>query len=200
MDYGDVEVMDRRVCYDGFFRLDKYRVRHALFAGGMSEIVSREVFERGHAVAMLPYDPVRDEVVMLEQFRIGAVGDRDGPWLTEIVAGMIGEGERCEDVARRESVEESGCVVEDLMPILRYFVSPGGSTETIQLYCGKVDATKADGIHGLDEEGEDIRVLTVPFREALAWVGQGRIISAAPIIALQWLAMNHDEVRRRWAE
>ena len=200
MDYGDVEVMDRRVCYDGFFRLDKYRVRHALFAGGMSEIVSREVFERGHAVAMLPYDPVRDEVVMLEQFRIGAVGDRDGPWLTEIVAGMIGEGERCEDVARRESVEESGCVVEDLMPILRYFVSPGGSTETIQLYCGKVDATKADGIHGLDEEGEDIRVLTVPFREALDWIGQGRIISAAPIIALQWLAMNHDEVRRRWAE
>ena len=200
MDYGEVDVVDTHVCYDGFFRLDKYRVRHALFAGGMSEIVSREVFERGHAVAMLPYDPVRDEVVMLEQFRIGAVGDRDGPWLTEIVAGMIGEGERCEDVARRESVEESGCAVQDLMPILRYFVSPGGSTETIQLYCGKVDATKADGIHGLDEEGEDIRVLTVPFREALDWIGQGRIISAAPIIALQWLAMNHDEVRRRWAE
>lgn len=200
MDYGGVEVVEKRVCYDGFFRLEKYRMRHALFAGGMSDVLSREVFERGHAVAMLPYDPVRDEVVMLEQFRVGAMADRDGPWLTEIVAGMIGDGERCEDVARRESIEESGCVVESLIPILRYFVSPGGSTETIQLYCGKVDASKADGVHGLDEENEDIRVLTVPFREAFGWIAQGRIISAAPIIALQWLAMNHDDVLRQWCE
>ena len=143
MNYGDVEIVSKAVCFQGFFRIEKYRLRHALFSGGMSEEMSRELFERGHAVAMLPYDPVLDQVVLIEQFRIGAMNDPNGPWLTEIVAGMIGENETAEAVARRESVEESGCPVMALMRIYSFYPSPGACSETIELFCGRVV------IHGL---------------------------------------------------
>lgn len=200
MDYGKVEVVEKQVCHDGFFRLDKYRLRHALFNGGMSNVMSRELFERGHAVAVLPYDPQRDEVILLEQFRIGAMTDPNGPWLTEMVAGMIGDGEGAEDVARREAVEEANCELGELMPITTYYVSPGGTSETIVLFCGRVDSSKLEaGVYGLEEENEDIRVFKVPFEQAMQWLDSGRINSAAPIIALQWLAMNRERVRKQWA-
>lgn len=199
MKYGEIEINKRMTAFQGFFRLEKFRLRHSLFAGGMSEEMSRELFVRGHAVAMLPYDPVLDRVVLIEQFRIGAVADPEGAWLTEIVAGMVGETESDEDVARRESIEEAGCAVLDLLPICRFYPSPGGCDETAQLYCGRVDASQASGIHGLDEEHEDIRVMTVTFDEALSWVESGRINSAAPIIALQWLALNKARVRQAWS-
>ena len=197
MQRGKVEIIRKWATHEGFFRLDKYRLRHELFRGGMSREMSRELFERGHAVAMLPYDPRRDELVLLEQFRIGAIHDPDGPWLTEIVAGMIGPGESAAEVARREAMEEAGCQVADLIPISRYYVSPGGTSETIELYCGIVDASQVqEGIYGLEEENEDIRVFKASFGEAVAWLESGRINSAAPIIALQWLILNRARLRR----
>lgn len=186
------EIVDKQVKHQGFFRLEKYRLRHALFSGGWSPVISRELFERGHAVAVLPYDPVRDEVVLLEQFRIGALEDPQGPWLLEVVAGMIEAGETEASVARRESLEEAGCEVRELIPITRYYASPGGSSETISLFCALVDTSAVEGIHGLDEEDEDIRVDVVPRETATRWVEQGDIDSAAPIIALQWLALNRE--------
>lgn len=196
MQRGKVEIIRKWATHEGFFRLDKYRLRHELFRGGMSREMSRELFERGHAVAMLPYDPQRDELVLLEQFRIGAIHDPDGPWLTEIVAGMIGPGESAAEVARREAMEEAGCQVADLIPISRYYVSPGGTSETIELYCGIVDASQVqEGIYGLEEENEDIRVFKASFGEAVAWLESGRINSAAPIIALQWLILNRARLR-----
>lgn len=197
MQRGKVEIIRKWAMHEGFFRLDKYRLRHELFRGGMSREMSRELFERGHAVAMLPYDPRRDELVLLEQFRIGAIHDPDGPWLTEIVAGMIGPGESAAEVARREAMEEAGCQVAELIPISRYYVSPGGTSETIELYCGIVDASQVqEGIYGLEEENEDIRVFKASFGEAVAWLESGRINSAAPIIALQWLMLNRERLRR----
>jgi len=198
MNYGEFDVIDCTVCFKGFFRMDKYRLRHSLFEGGMSEVMSRELFERGKAVAVLPYDPVLDRVVLIEQFRIGAINDPKGAWLTEIVAGMISEGELPEDVARRESMEESGCEITKLLPICLYYPSPGACSETIELYCGMVDAGAVGGVYGLDHENEDIRVLTVGFDEALAWLEDGRINSAAPIMALQWLALNKLKVIEVW--
>lgn len=198
MKLGDVDVVSCKARFQGVFRIDKYRLRHALFAGGMSEEMSRELFERGHAVAMLPYDPVLDRVVLIEQFRIGAIHDPEGAWLTEIVAGMVAEGESDEEVAQRESVEESGCEVKALWPICRYYPSPGACSETIALFCGRVDASQAQGIHGLDHEHEDIRVFSASFDEAMAWVESGRMNSAAVIMALQWLAMNKAEVLAAW--
>jgi ADP-ribose pyrophosphatase len=200
MNYGDVEIVSKAICFQGFFRIEKYRLRHALFAGGMSEEMSRELFERGHAVAMLPYDPQLDKVVLIEQFRIGALNDASGPWMTEIVAGMIGDAETAEEVAQRESLEESGCPVTALQHICSYYPSPGACSETIELFCGRVDASKAGGIHGLDHEHEDIRVFTVDFNEAFSWIDSGRLNSAAVIMALQWLAMNKSTLLQSWKD
>jgi len=198
MNYGDVEIESHSICFQGFFRIEKFRLRHALFKGGMSETMSRELFERGQAVAVLPYDPVLDRVVLIEQFRIGALNDPQGPWLTEIVAGMIAEGETPESVARREAEEEAGCVISELLPICRFYPSPGGCSESAVLFCGCVDARNVGGIHGLAHEHEDIRVLTVRFDEAMEWLESGRINSAAAIMALQWLALNRGRVIAAW--
>ncbi len=198
MKYGEVEVVSKSVCFQGFFRIERCRLRHALFAGGMSAEMSRELFRRGHAVAMLPYDPVLDKVVLIEQFRIGALDDADGPWLTEIVAGMIDKDETAAAVARREALEESGCEVAQLQHICRYYPSPGACSETIELFCGRVDASRAGGIHGLDHEHEDIRVIPVGFDEAMGWIASGRLNSAAVIMALQWLALNKGRMRAAW--
>jgi len=194
-----VTVDAHEVCHDGFFRLERFRLRHALFAGGMSPPLTRELFERGHAVAVLPYDPVRDAVVLIEQFRIGALQRVAGPWLVEIVAGIVGGDEPPESVARREAVEEAGLCLGRLEKVGRFYVSPGGSSESIHLYCGEVDASVAGGIHGLVEEGEDIRVFAETVDGAMGRLAAGEIDSAIPVIALQWLALNRTRLRRDWA-
>jgi len=194
-----VEILDKTVCYDGFFRMERYRLRHRLFNGAWSRVLTRELFERGHAAAVLPYDPVRDAVVLVEQFRIGALEAPGDPWLLEIVAGIIDhDDETPQDVVRREAVEEANCQIQELVHICDYFVSPGGTSERISLFCGKVDAAGTGGLHGLAAEEEDIRVLVVPFPEAIALLHAGKINSAAPIIALQWLQLNHAQLRARW--
>ncbi|KAB2936557.1 MAG: NUDIX domain-containing protein [Candidatus Contendobacter sp.] len=194
------EILDQSSGYRGFFRLEKYRLRHELFAGGWSPEMTRECLERGHAVAVLLYDPERDQLVLLEQFRVGALEFPGGPWLLEIVAGIIDHpGETTEDVARRETVEEAGCQLLDLVPIHHYLVSPGGTSESITLFCGRVDAgTVAPGVRGVAAEHEDIQVHVVSRAEALELLHSGRINSAAPIIALQWLELNRSKLLERW--
>lgn len=199
MTEADVEILEKTICFQGFFRMERYRFRHRLFSGGWSPVLSRELFERGHAAAVLPYDPVLDQVVLIEQFRVGALSAPGGPWLLEIVAGVIDQGEAAEEVARREALEEAGCPIQAIVPVCEYLASPGGTSERISLFCGRVDAAWVGGVHGLAEEGEDIRVLCVPFAVAMGDVRAGKINSASAIIALQWLALNRDDVRQRWA-
>jgi ADP-ribose pyrophosphatase len=193
------EVLDKTIGYSGFFRMEKYRLRHELFSGGWSPDITRECLERGHAVAVLPYDPERDQIVLLEQFRIGALDFPGGPWLLEIVAGIMDEpGETPEDVARRETIEEAGCEIIELVPICHYLVSPGGTSESITLFCGRVNVAQVGGICGVVDEHEDIRLHVVSRAEALNLLDSGRINSAAPIIALQWLKLNHSQLLERW--
>jgi len=192
------EVIERTIAYDGFFKLVNYRLRHQLYQGGWSQTLSRELFERGHAAAVLPYDPLRDEIILIEQFRVGAMHAQNGAWLIEIVAGIIESGESPETVVRREAVEESGCALIDLEQICDYFVSPGGTTETITLFCGRVDASRSGGIFGCADEGENIRVFTRTFSEAMKMIYDGRICSASPIMAIQWLALNRERLRKQW--
>ncbi|MEO6696669.1 MAG: NUDIX domain-containing protein [Gammaproteobacteria bacterium] len=192
------EIIEQQLCYQGFFRLERYRLRHELFAGGMSRVLTRELLERGHAVAVLPYDPALDAVVLIEQFRVGALQEPEGPWLLEIPAGMIEEGERAEGVAHREVREEAGCDMQELLPICEYLVSPGGTSERISLFCGRIDSRSLGGVQGLHDEGEDILVHVLPVAEALELMTSGRIRTASPIIALQWLASHHGELRARW--
>jgi len=194
----DVEILEKMICFEGFFRIEKYRLRHRLFNGGWSRPLSRELFERGHAAAVLPYDPIRDAVILIEQFRVGALTAPGGPWLLEIVAGMIESGETAQDVVKRESIEEADCIITDLLPVCDFLVSPGGTSERIALFCGRADTAKAGGIHGSPEEDEDIKVHVVPLDTAFTFLQSGRINSASAIIALQWLALNREQVRTRW--
>nr|VFJ52257.1 MAG: ADP-ribose pyrophosphatase [Candidatus Kentron sp. FM]VFJ55740.1 MAG: ADP-ribose pyrophosphatase [Candidatus Kentron sp. FM]VFK10799.1 MAG: ADP-ribose pyrophosphatase [Candidatus Kentron sp. FM] len=190
------EILEERTCYQGFFRLARYRLRHALFAGGKSEILTRERLERGHAAAVVLHDPDLDSLVMVEQFRIGAVGVLENPWLLELVAGIMEEGESPEQVIRREAVEEAGCEVLALSPIARFLLSPGGCSEEIHLFHGRVNAGNAGGIHGCVHEGEDIRVRVVTVDEALGLLEAGEIANATTVIGLQWLAMHRGSSGR----
>lgn len=194
----DVEIIARETLYSGFFSMDLYRFRHRLFNGEMSGEIRREIFERGHAAVLLPFDPVRDEVVLVEQIRIAAYDVSESPWLLEMVAGMIEEGESVEDVARREALEEAGLVVGRTKPVLSYLASPGGTSERLFIMVGEVDATTAEGIHGLADENEDIRVHVVSREQAYQWVEEGKIDNAASVIALQWLQLHYQTLRNEW--
>jgi ADP-ribose pyrophosphatase len=198
MDQTDVEIIERHAAYQGYFRVDRYRLRHKRHDGGWTGWVMRECFERGHAAALLPYDPVRDEVVLIEQFRIGALAAGWSPWQVEIVAGIIEPEETPEAVARRETAEEIGQAPSDIVPIFHYISTPGGASETVALYCGRVDASDAVGLHGNPHEDEDIRVFCLSFHQAMAELDAGRLTNAVTIIALQWLARHRDDLRRRW--
>lgn len=193
-----VDLIDKRTVFDGYFEIHRYRLKFSLHQGGMSAAIDREVFERGQVAAVLPVDPRRDRVVLIEQFRIGPYAVGWDPWLLEGVAGIIEDGESAEDVAIREAQEEAGCEVTELVPIMRYLSSPGACTETVALFCGRVDARGAGGVHGLDEEHEDIRVAVYGVDEALAMLNAGKIVNAKTIIALQWLALNYPQLKRRW--
>lgn len=195
----DFEVLDKEICFQGFFRLERYRLRHRLFSGEWSRTFTREIFERGHAAAVLPYDPARDEVILLEQFRPGALDAPGGPWLLEIVAGMIESGETAQAVVQREGMEEANCTVSDLIPLYDFLVSPGGTTERIALFCGRVDTARAGGVFGARDEDEDIKVHVFSLDTALTMLQSGKIISASAIIALQWLSLNRSQVRNAWA-
>ncbi|HCT5532640.1 ADP-ribose diphosphatase [Enterobacter cloacae] len=194
----DVEIIARETLYSGFFSMELYRFRHRLFNGEMSGEIRREIFERGHAAVLLPFDPVRDEVVLVEQIRIAAYDVSESPWLLEMVAGMIEEGESVEDVARREALEEAGLIVGRTKPVLSYLASPGGTSERLSIMVGEVDATTADGIHGLADENEDIRVHVVSREQAYQWVEEGKIDNAASVIALQWLQLHYQTLRYEW--
>jgi len=205
----DVEVVKKERAHDGYFKVDQYHLRHRKHEGGWTDVMSREVFERGHATAALLFDPILDKVVFIEQFRPGAYGafnspwfdsKTQSPWLLECVAGIIDKDEMPGDVARRECLEEANCKVLDLVPISHYFASPGGTTESVFLYCARVDATDAGGVHGLDHEHEDIRVICVDTKTALAWLDEGRFINAMTLIGMQWLKLNLPSLRNRWSK
>ncbi len=194
----DVEQISKKTRYKGFFRMNEYRFKHRLFKGGWSAEVKREVFERGHAGVLLAYDPKRDEVVLIEQIRIPAYETSQTPWLLEVIAGMVEEGESPEEVVRREATEEAGITIGRCKPIVSYLSSPGGTSERMYVYVGEVDATTATGIHGLACENEDIRVHVVSREQAYQWVEEGIIDNAASVIALQWLQLHHVTLRKDW--
>ncbi|EGQ9831107.1 ADP-ribose diphosphatase [Vibrio vulnificus] len=195
----DVEVLSKEPLFQGFFKMIKYRFRHKLFAGGWSNVIEREMFERGHAAAMLPYDPIRDQVVLIEQIRVGAL-EHQHPWQLEVVAGMIDRDELADDVVRREAQEEAGLEVGQLVSVVSYYPSAGGCSEKLDVFIGEVDASKAYGIHGLDYEDEDIRVHVMTREQAYGLVKRGKIENGASIIALQWLELNHLQLKSQWLE
>lgn len=194
----DVKILQRKTVYAGHFQLEQLKLQYRLFQGGWSPPLLREVFERGEAVGILLFDTENNKLVLIEQFRPGLAIKAQVPWLIEIVAGVIGQNERLEQVARRETQEETGLMVTNLFPICHYWVSPGGSSERIYLFCGQVDSKLAQGIHGLVEEGEDIRLHILSPQQAYNLLDEGKINNSPTIIALQWLRQYEQSVRRAW--
>ena len=195
----DIEVVSRTLAYDGYMRLDEYRIRQKIFGDGWSPEFSREVVERGHAVAVLPYDPAADAVVLIEQFRIGAhTAPGFSSWQIECVAGMIENGDSPEAAARRELGEETGLEAGDLVFAHHYLSSPGCTSESVRLYCARVDAGGAGGIHGNAAEHEYMRVFTAAADDALAMADSGEIENGMTLLALHWLRANRARLRGRW--
>ncbi|ANU35483.1 ADP-ribose diphosphatase [Vibrio scophthalmi] len=193
----DVEIISKETLYQGFFKMVKYRFKHKLFEGGWSQEIVREMFERGHAAALLPYDAKTDQVVLVEQIRVGAL-EHAQPWQLEIVAGIIDPNETAQDVVRREAQEEAGIEVAKIVKVTSYYPSSGGCSEKLDVFVGEVDASTAYGVHGLDYEGEDIRVHVVSREQAYRWVEDGRFENGASIIALQWLQLNYQRLKSEW--
>lgn len=196
----DVELIQHDTVFQGYYRMDRYQLRHRQYDGNWSRPITREVLERGHAAAVLPYDPVEDKVILIEQFRTGAYAHGADPWQIEIIAGIIDPNQSAEQVARREALEEAGCELSgELIPIMDYYMSPGAVSEYMSLFCAACDSKLVSGFHGLDDEDEDIRVLAVPLQRALSLLKAGKIRNSPAIIALQWLQLNHAKVRNQLA-
>jgi ADP-ribose pyrophosphatase len=194
----DYHITKRELLYQGVFRLVRYHLRHRLFKNTWSHVFTREILERKSATAVLPYDPILDQVILIEQFRAGVLSRSESPWLIEVVAGIYDDNEQPADVAKRESFEEAGCNILDLYPICEFFVSPGGSNEYLHLFLGRVDATNAGGIYGLPDENEDIQAIVLPAEEAFMLLQKGKIKTSPAIICLQWLQLNRNWLRELW--
>ena len=198
MKISDVDVVSETWLHRSFLKLKKYRLRHRLFSGEWGDEVDRELVTRPRVAAVLPYDPRLDQVVLIEQFRMGPFSQRQDPWLMEVVAG-VAEGNEClEDLAKRETLEEAGLTVISLKPIHHYWVSPGMCDEQVALFCAQVDATHAGGIYGLPDEHEDIKTHVMMASAAFELAAKGHLNNAMSLIAIQWLQLNHATLRQEW--
>ncbi len=199
-DHDDVEFLGSELLHAAFFRFEKWRYRFRKFDGQWSSILERDLLVRGKAAAVLLFDPNLDKIVLIEQIRTGVLRRKASPWMLEIVAGIVHDDEDEADLVRREAVEEAGLAVKDLLPICHYYPSPGGCDELVSLFCGRVDASDAGGIHGLDDEDEDILVHSIPLQDAFGLLAQGALNNAPTIIAMQWLQLHLAAVRQQWGK
>lgn len=194
----DVEVTRRETLFQGYFRMDAMTLKHRRFDGSWTEGIRREMFERGDAVAVLPWDVERDHVILIEQFRPGAIREDESPWMLEAVAGIVEPGESDDAVAHREALEEAGCTMDALLPVVSYYPSPGACSEQIRLFLGRVTSAAVGEVRGLDTEHEDILVHSIPRAEAISLLDAGKINNGLTIIALHWLARHGEGLRAEW--
>ncbi len=187
----DVKIIKKEPLYRGFIQLDKMLLHYRLFAGNWSPLVDRELIIRPPAVAVLLLDLTRQKIILIEQFRVGALKDPDSPWLLEIVAGIVPAETDLITQAKKEIQEEVGLEVKKLNFIMNYWASPGASNEEVYLYWANVDSTQAQGIHGAPDENEDIKIHVLDIEAALNLYRENKIKNGFAIIALQWLALNH---------
>ncbi|MEM8561134.1 MAG: NUDIX domain-containing protein [Pseudomonadota bacterium] len=195
----DVRILKDEEPFSGYYKVRRLTLQHRRFNGGWSKAIVREVFERGDAVGVLPYDPITDRLVLIEQFRPGAIRADASPWMLELIAGVVEQGESDEAVAHREALEEADCELAELQPIATVLPSAGACSEQVRLFCGRVSRTSLGGVHGLQDEGEDILVHSVSREDALELVARDCIPNGHTLIALQWLHIHGSDLRERWS-
>ena len=196
--YPGLTVETAETVWDGRFPLQRVQFRHVRFDGSESGLRTWELWRRGRAAAMLPYDPARDVFVLIEQFRLPALAAGLDPVMREVPAGLCDAGEEPEATVRRELQEETGLVASDVVPIGDYLLTPGGADERCALFLGRVEAPENTGSFGLKTENEDIRLVLQPASTAIADALAGRTPNSVLAIALLWFASSRDAVRRRW--
>lgn len=195
----DVRILSRERVFEGHFAVDRLLFQHRTFAGGWCEPVTREVFERGNAVAVLPYEPESDSLILIEQFRAGVYADLESPWMLELIAGVLEDGESDEELAHREADEEAGCELGELVPAATYYPSAGACSEHVRLYCGQVLSAAVGEVRGLEDEGEDILVHCLQWSEVEQLLDADQINNGHTLLALQWFARHRARLRERWA-
>jgi len=193
-----VELLGEEVLSNDFFRVRALTLRHPTFEGPMTPPLRREVFDAIDAVTVLPYDPVRDRVLLIEQFRVANYARGDAwPWSIEVVAGRCDPGETCEEAARRETLEEGGVTLSALHPVGSYYPSTGALTEYLFAFIGIADLPEElGGVAGLADEGEDIRVFTLPFEAAMDRLDACEFENATVMISLLQLARMRPALRQ----
>ena len=187
------KIIDKKNLYDGFFKMNEVTLKYRKYDGNWSNNIKRELFGGAQVAAVLPYDPVSKEIILIQQFRPGTISKDIDHYLDEIVAGIIDEGESPEIAAKRECLEETGCEVKRVIPIQGYFPAPGSSESFYHLFLGEVKSFKGSKIQGLENENEDIFVKCFKINEVRKKMEDGKILNGLTLIALQWFFLNFYE-------
>ena len=197
-----VEILGEETVWDGRFPLQRVTFRKRRFDGGEGGVLTWELWRRGFAVAILPYDPWTDRVALIDQFRIAALAAGIEPVVTECPAGLLDPGESDEATATRELEEETGLATDRLIRIGKYILTQGGCDETITLFAARVRLPEPGtvGHHGLAHEHEDIRLRVIAADEAIAMLDDNRIENATAALCLNWLARRRDGLRKDWTD
>ena len=185
------KILNKKNLYSGFFNLNKYEFVHKKHDGNWTNTVEREVFSGAEVSGLLPYDPIKNEIILLQQFRAGALSRYDKDYLYEIVAGIINKNEKAEETAKRECIEETGCKVKKITPILSYFPAPGSSESYYHLYLGEINSFDGKRIMGLEDENEDILVKSFKIDEVRQLLKEKKIMNGLTLIALQWFFLEY---------
>ena len=184
------KIINKKNLYSGFFSLNKYEFTHEKHNGEWTDTVGREIFSGATVSTLLPYDPIKKEIVLIQQFRAGVLSRGVENYLYEIAAGIIDDGENPEEAAIRECYEETGCEVKKIHPIQSYFPAPGSSEEYYYLYLGEVEAFEGERIRGVENENEDILVKSFKIKDVRQMLKEKKIKNGLTLVALQWFFLE----------
>ena len=185
------KIINKKNLYKGFFQMNELSFIHQKYDGTWSNEIKREVFSGVQVATLLPYDPIKKEIVLIQQFRAGIIFRHDESYLYEIVAGIIDENEKPEQTALRECFEETGCKVKKIIPVQSYFPAPGSSESFYHLYLGEIESFNGSRIKGLENESEDILVSSFKVDKVKKMLDNNVILNGLTLIALQWFFLNY---------
>ena len=185
------KIISKEKVHNGFFKLHELTFIHQKHDGIWSSNIKREIFGGAHVATVLPYDPIKKKILLLNQFRAGVIERKDDPMMIEIVAGIIDEGESPEEAAKRECLEETGCSIKKLQEICSYYPAPGSSESFYHLFLGEIEAFDEKRIFGIEDENEDILVQSYSIEEVKNLMKKKKIINGLTLIALQWFFLEY---------
>ena len=191
-----VKIQSREYLFRGFIQVEKVNLSHRLFnQREFTPVMQRELIHRPEAAGVLIYNDAQQKFALIEQFRVGAMDDADSPWQLEVIAGVLDGNESAESCIRRESLEESGCEIDQLQHLFSFYPSAGACSELFHLYSAEAHLPEQGGVFGMPDEGENIQLHIIDYREIATLMSNGRLKNAPVIMALQWLQQHIKTTR-----